>query len=89
MDHNYTVTIIICILSMLSLAIDVGKNTILNKSDIKWFRFTFILAALGATCEYCGVLFDKTGYAPQKLHWFVTYVEFSISPFLALFLARS
>ena len=89
MDHNYTVTIIICILSMLSLAIDVGKNTILNKDDIKWFRFTFILAALGATCEYLGVLFDKTGCAPQKLHWFITYIEFSISPFLAIFLARS
>lgn len=74
---------------MLSLAIDVGKNTILNKSDIKWFRFTFIIAALGAACEYLGVLFDKTGCAPQKLHWFVTYVEFSISPFLAIFLARS
>ena len=89
MDHNYTVTIIICILSMLALAIDVGKNTILNKSDIKWFRISFILAAIGAACEYCGVLFDKTGCAPQKIHWFVTYVEFSISPFLGVVLARS
>ena len=41
MDHNYTVTIIICILSMIILAIDVGKNTILNKDDIRWFRITF------------------------------------------------
>ena len=89
MDHNYTVTIIICILSMLTLAIDVGKNTILNKSDIKWFRISFILAAIGAACEYCGVLFDKTGCAPQKIHWFITYIEFSISPFLAICLARS
>ncbi len=89
MDHNYTVTIIICILSMITLSIDVGKNTILNKSDIKWFRTSFIFAAIGATCEYCGVLFDKTGCAPQKIHWFVTYVEFCISPFLAIFLARS
>ena len=89
MDHNYTVTIIICILSMITLAIDVGKNTILNKSDIKWFRLSFIFAAIGATCEYFGVLFDKTGCAPQKIHWFITYVEFSISPFLAVCLARS
>ena len=74
---------------MITLAIDVGKNTILNKSDIKWFRTSFILAAIGAACEYCGVLFDKTGCAPQKIHWFVTYVEFSISPFLAICLARS
>ena len=59
MDHNYTVTIIICILSMLSLAIDVGKNNILNKSDIKWFRLSFILAAIGAGCEYLGVLLGR------------------------------
>ena len=89
MDANYTVTIIICLLSMLTLAIDVGKNTILNKSDIKWFRLSFILAAIGAACEYCGVLFDKTGCAPQKIHWFITYIEFSISPYLAICLARS
>ncbi len=89
MDHNYTVTIIICILSMLMLAIDVGKNTILNRSDIKWFRTSFIFAALGAACEYCGVLFDKTGCVPYKIHWLVTYFEFCISPFLAIFLARS
>ena len=89
MDHNYTVTIIICLLSMITLAFDVGKNTILNKSDIKWFRTSFILAAIGAACEYCGVLFDKTGCAPQKIHWFITYIEFSISPFLAICLARS
>lgn len=74
---------------MLSLAIDVGKNTILNREDIKWFRISFILCAAGAICEYFGVLFDRTGCAPQKIHWFVTYIEFSISPFLAVFLARS
>lgn len=89
MDHNYTVTITICILSMITLSIDVGKNTILNKSDIKWFRTSFIFAAIGAICEYLGVLFDKTGCAPQKIHWLVTYIEFCISPFLAILLARS
>ena len=89
MDHNYTVIIAICILSMLTLAVDVGKNTILNRNDIKWFRLTFILAAIGAACEYFGVLFDKTGCAPQKVHWFITYLEFSVSPFLSILLARS
>lgn len=89
MDHNYTVTIIICVLSMIILAIDVGKNTILSKSDIKWFRVTFILAAIGAICEYCGVLSDKTNFFPQKVHWFITFVEFSVSPYLGICLARS
>ena len=89
MDHNYTVTIIICVLSMIILAIDVGKNTILNKEDIKWFRITFILAAIGACCEYLGVLSDKTNFFPPKLHWFITFIEFCISPYLGICLARS
>ena len=89
MNHNYTVTIIICILSMVTLAIDVGKNTILKKTEIKWFRLSFILAALGAACEYLGVLFDKTSCASAKVHQLVTFAEFCISPYLAVFLARS
>ena len=48
MDYFYSVVILLCILSMISLAIDVGKNTILSSSDIKWFRFTFILVIIGA-----------------------------------------
>ena len=89
MDHNYTVTIIVCVLSMIILAIDVGKNTILNKDDIRWFRITFIFAAIGACCEYLGVLSDKTNFFPPKLHWFITFIEFCISPYLGICLARS
>lgn len=89
MDYNYTVTILICIISMIILTIDVGKNTILNKKDIKWFRATFILAAIGACCEYFGVFFDKMENSPVRLHWLITFIEFSLSPFLALCLARS
>lgn len=89
MNPNYTVTIIICILSMLVLAIDVGRNTILHSDDIKWFKITFILAALGACCEYLGYLSDQTNFLPPKIHWFITYVEFSVSPYLAICLARS
>ena len=89
MDHNYTVTILICIISMIILAIDVGKNTILNKHDIKWFRTSFILAAIGACCEYLGFFFDKMENSPVKLHWLITFIEFSISPYLAICLARS
>lgn len=89
MDHNYTVTIIVCVISMIILAIDAGKNTILNKDDIKWFRITFILAALGAICEYLGVLADKTNFCSPKVHWFITFSEFCISPYLGVCLARS
>ena len=89
MDHNYTVTILICVISMIILAIDVGKNTIFSKNDIKWFRITFILAALGAICEYLGVLADKTTFCSPKLHWLFTFLEFCISPYLGVCLARS
>ena len=88
-DNYYTVIIIICILTMISLAIDVGKNTILNKSDIKWFRLTFILVAVGAACEYTGVLMDKYGGYPPLVHKLITLIEFSVSPYLPVCLARS
>ena len=74
---------------MISLAIDVGKNTILNKGDIKWFRITFIFAAIGAVCEFLGVLFDRTAIGMPILHKLITFTEFSISPFLGVVLARS
>ena len=89
MDHNYTVSMSICILSMIILAIDVGKNTILNKSDIKWFRLTFILAATGAGCEYLGFIADHFSFIPPSLHLFITFTEFCISPYLGVCLARS
>ena len=89
MNHFYTIVIVICVLSMISLAIDVGKSTILSKGDIKWFRATFIFAAIGAICEYLGVLFDTTGIDLPTLHKLITFTEFSISPFLGVLLARS
>ena len=88
-DHFYTVVIIICVLSMIFLAIDVGKNTILPKNDIKWFKASFIFAAIGAVCEYLGVLFVKTDINISWLHKMITFTEFSISPYLGVLLARS
>lgn len=89
MNSYYTVVIIICVLTMTSLAFDVGKNTILSKEDIKWFRLSFILTAVGAICEYLGVRFDKIGPNIPWLHYLITFTEFSVSPFLGICLARS
>lgn len=89
MNHNYTVAILISILSMIFLAIDVGKNTILSKKEIKWFRITFILAAVGAFCEYMGVLLDYIDNSPVLVHKLITFVEFSLSPYLGVCLAYS
>ena len=89
MSSYYTVVIIICVLSMLSLIVDVGKNTILNKEDIKWFRLSFILTTVGAVCEYIGVRLDNLGPNIPWFHYLITFTEFSVSPFLGIFLARS
>ena len=45
----YGVIVMSCALSMITLAVIVGKNTVLDKNSIKWFRFTFILVAMGMT----------------------------------------
>ena len=89
MSSYYTVVIIICVLTMTSLAFDVGKNTILSKEDIKWFRLSFILTGVGAVCEYLGVRLDKIGPNIPWLHYLITFTEFSVSPFLGICLARS
>ena len=89
MNPYYTVVIIICILTMTSLALDVGKNTILTKGDIKWFRATFIFVAIGAACEYTGVTMDSMHKSIPWVHKLLTFTEFSISPFLGVLLARS
>ena len=89
MNNMYTVVILISILSMIFLAIDVGKNTILSKREIKWFRITFILAAVGAFCEYLGVLFDHIDGVPIRLHQLITFAEFCLSPYLGICLAYS
>lgn len=89
MINFYTVVIFSCILSLISLAIDVGKNTIFSSSDVKWFRATFLLVAVGALCEWGGIIFNNYHSEPNWIHALTTLTEFSITPFLTIFLARS
>lgn len=89
MDYFYTVVIFICILSMFTLAIDVGKNTILSITEIKWFKATFIVVAIGSICEWAGAYFDDCHNYPHILHYAVTFTEFSVTPYLTILLARS
>lgn len=89
MDYFYTVVIFICILGMVTLSIDVGKNNVLSKSEIKWFRSTFILVAAGSFCEWCGIAFVECPNKLHTLHNLITLGEFSITPMLSVFLARS
>lgn len=89
MNNLYTVVIISCVLSLISLAIDIGKNTILSKVDIKWFRTTFVLVAIGATCEWLGDFLGHISIPLNMLHAFITLFEFVITPYLSVFLARS
>ncbi|MBO4509287.1 MAG: GGDEF domain-containing protein [Spirochaetaceae bacterium] len=85
----YGVIVMSCALSMITLAVIVGKNTVLDKNSIKWFRFTFILVAMGMTFEYVGVLFSELGNVPAWLFVVVTLCEYSLSPCLTLALAKS
>ena len=85
----YGVIVMSCALSMITLAVIVGKNTVLDKNSIKWFRFTFILVAMGMTFEYVGVLFSELGNVPAWLVVVVTLCEYSLSPCLTLALAKS
>ncbi len=85
----YGVIVLSCVLSMITLAVAVGKNTILDKNSIKWFRFTFILVAVGMSFEHIGVVFSELGNAPSWLFVTVTLCEYNLSPCLTLALAKS
>lgn len=89
MDYFYTVVLLICIFSMFALALDVGKNTILSKTEIKWFKITFLTVAFGSICEWAGAYFDGCQFKPYWIHAIVTLLEFCIAPFLTVLLARS
>jgi len=85
----YGVVVLSCVMCMITLAMAVGKNTILDKNSIQWFRFTFILVSLGMIFEYAGVLFSHLGNVPSWLFITVTLCEYVLSPFLTLSLAKS
>ena len=89
MNAFYGVVVLTCVSSMLTLAVAVGKDTVLDKNSIKWFRLTFIFVSIGMTCEYLGVLFSELGNVPKVLFIFVTLCEYILSPMLTLSLARS
>ncbi len=89
MINFYSGIISICIISLVSLAIDVGKNTLLSHTDIKRFRFTFIMVACGACCEWLGIIFNEVIQVPNFFHYFVTLTEYCITPYLAVMFTRS
>lgn len=89
MYNFYIVIISLCILSMIFLAIDVGKNTVLSGLQVIDFRATFIFVAVGAICECLGIVFDVNGCSPTWIHSIITCAEYVISPFLTVFLAKS
>lgn len=85
----YGVVVLTCVMSMITLAVAVGKNTVLDKRSIRWFRGTFVLVSVGASCEFLGVLFDSIGGVPAWIYTFVTLFEYILSPCLTVFLAKS
>lgn len=89
MDYFYLVMIVISVLTMLTLTIDIGTNTILSPTEIKFFRITFITLAFGAVCEFLGYYFDVFGTKYTLLHRIVTVTEFSVSPVLTILFAKS
>ena len=89
MDYFYLVMIVISVLTMLTLTIDIGKNTILSMNEIKFFRITFLTLAFGTLCEFLGYYFDVYGTRHILFRRIVTVTEFSVSPILTILFAKS
>ncbi len=83
----YTATVVLCVLSMITMQLCVGSSNTLSKRE-KWhFRFEFGAIILAVTCEWLGVVLDGTGEQTRGLHIFVKLVEFTVAPFIGIFMA--
>ena len=83
MNPIYSVMILICILSMITMSLLVIRSvTLLSKSKM-WFIITFMGIAFGMTAEFLREVFD-TYPISNTLYRVITLAEFCITPILPI-----
>lgn len=83
----YTAAVVLCILSMITMQSCVGSSNTLSAVEKRHFRFEFGAIILAVGCEWLGVAMDGTGGNTRLLHIFVKVVEFTVAPFIGIFMA--
>ena len=83
MNPIYSVVVLICVLSMLTMSMLVKCNTNLSHNNKKWFIVTFIGIAFAMTIEFSRAILDVHPVS-DELYKILVLVEFCITPLLPI-----
>jgi len=77
----YNVIILMCVLCMITMAIHTWNNIVFSTAKKHWFVTAFALVAVCAIAECAGTFLSEQ-YLGWKFHYVLTFIEFSLSPFI-------
>lgn len=87
MSEYYSAITYLAVIIMFIMIAIVAECNYLAKDTKIGYIFTFGMIAIAAISEFLGVYLDGNSQNTRILHYFVKYLEFSISPFIALICA--
>ena len=79
----YNVTILVCVLCMVTMIVHVNNSVIFSNSKKRWFIAVFILAAICAISECLGTNLSLHN-SGRELHYVLTFLEFNLLPFISV-----
>ena len=83
MNPIYSVMILICVLSMITMSVLVKCNVTLTARTKMWFIITFIGIAFGMTAEFLRTALDVNPIS-NSLYKIITLIEFCVTPMLPI-----
>ena len=92
MDY-YTTLILLTIMTLLVLIVNVLSNRNFDRKAKRGFIYTFIIAIIGATCEWLGVICNGKEFFEDiridiGLHYLIKLIELTIVPVMPVIFSR-
>ncbi len=88
MNPIYSVVVLICVLSMVTMSLLVRCNTILSHENKKWFVITFLGIAFAMTIEFSRAILDVNPIS-DELYKTLVLMEFCVTPLLPIPLSKA
>ncbi|MDO4364375.1 MAG: GGDEF domain-containing protein [Clostridia bacterium] len=87
MSVYYTAIIFLSIFAVLIIQISIFTSGTLTKDKKRIFHLLFSMIALGAFCEWLGVLLQSTGPSTRIFHIVIKAIELSVAPSIGVLIA--
>lgn len=87
MSGYYTAIIFLSIFAVLIIQISIHTSGTLTKDKKRIFHLLFSMIALGAFCEWLGVLLQGTGPSTRIFHIVIKALELSVAPSIGVLIA--